>query len=308
MSVPRRRYNHKSTSELRKIFNIVSLINEDSFNRIKSLVFEEAADPNVQNFATQNTPLHSICSAHQTNFFTNPMDICLQVFQFLVNIPETNLNLFNFDGETVIHTAAECKTTMFLKILLGSGRLSSFNDINVQSLLKLHPAGDTALHIACSQNCGHTDNVSLLLNSGAGCNIQRSNDQYAPIHCAISNIEDANVLIFIISELIRFGARVNLKAEKGITPLHLAVYAKKPYKIYDFLIKNNADLNASNDKGMTALDLAISKKNREAERAIRTRQQQIAFDMTSHPRLGNASIFNGLPRDVHQLILNSINK
>ena len=61
-----------------------------------------------------------------------------------------------------------------------------------------------------------------------------------------------------VKQAIADGADVNAKGERGLTPLHIAHYANRPYtnlKIAELLVAAGADVNAKSDDGRTPLDL-----------------------------------------------------
>lgn len=55
--------------------------------------------------------------------------------------------------------------------------------------------------------------------------------------------------------LIKAGAKVNRKGQKGFTPLHHAAFGKKPDMVR-LLLEHGAEINALNNAGKTPLDLA----------------------------------------------------
>ena len=79
-----------------------------------------------------------------------------------------------------------------------------------------------------------------------------------------------------VQQAIADGADVNAKGERGLTPLHIAHYANRPYtnlKIAELLITKGADVNAiilsGGNQGKTPLDVAIDFKHIETADLLR---------------------------------------
>jgi ankyrin repeat protein len=74
----------------------------------------------------------------------------------------------------------------------------------------------TPLHIACSN--GLLDNVQLLINAGANVNFASTRSGETPLHiaCRLGFVR-------IVTELIDAGASIDMKDNKGITPIDAAI-------------------------------------------------------------------------------------
>jgi ankyrin repeat protein len=77
-----------------------------------------------------------------------------------------------------------------------------------------------------------------------------------PLHLAVSSKH-----MDIVQYLVLHGAYVNVKNDRGETPLHLSINA--PLNICQYLVMRDANLNEKNKRGLTALHLAS--KNMEVD-------------------------------------------
>ena len=90
--------------------------------------------------------------------------------------------------------------------------------------------------------------VELLLRHGADVNA-KTNKGVTPLHIAVlSNIE-------IIEMLIRYGADVNAVDGEGNTPLHYA-FLDPCVEVVKLLLEKGADPTIRNGEGISALDIA----------------------------------------------------
>ena len=77
-------------------------------------------------------------------------------------------------------------------------------------------------------------------------------------------------------QAIADGADVNVKGERGLTPLHFAVVAaldSGDNKVIELLIANGADVNAKDDSGLTPLD-SVKRLSEAATLVKRLRELQ----------------------------------
>lgn len=111
---------------------------------------------------------------------------------------------------------------------------------------------------------GHPDLLYLLLQSGARPNQAAKNDTAVrPIHSAIAH-KRPEVTLFMVEQLIEFGADVNATQQGGWTPLHQAA-ASGQLALIQLLLEKGAKINNLNDDGRSALDMA---QEREQEDVI----------------------------------------
>lgn len=74
----------------------------------------------------------------------------------------------------------------------------------------------------------------------------------------------------VVERLLKGGAEVDQRVEKGSTPLHLAAY-KGHQQVVSLLISYGADVNARNEEGITPLDWARSNSHVEVESVLLAR-------------------------------------
>jgi ankyrin repeat protein len=103
--------------------------------------------------------------------------------------------------------------------------------------------GATALHYAAKG--GYTDIVALLLEHKADPNAP-GEDLTTPLHLAAT--------ADIVALLVKAGAYIDIRNNKGATPLHFAVAKKRP-EVLAALLRAGADAHAQLDGGATALNL-----------------------------------------------------
>ncbi len=96
---------------------------------------------------------------------------------------------------------------------------------------------------------GDIDQVRLHLEAGVDLNQTIPGDSAYPLHYAANSHAD------IIQLLVDHGANVNVKDDKGKTPLHCASVTANLENMRA-LLENGADVNAVDDEGNTPLQLA----------------------------------------------------
>ncbi|ELT88757.1 hypothetical protein CAPTEDRAFT_70103, partial [Capitella teleta] len=114
--------------------------------------------------------------------------------------------------------------------------------------------GYTPLHSAC--NLENVEMVKMLLVMGAEIDKRDKQGRTAlQTALAVSHPSSELTLKRIVEILVAKGANVNVKADRGDTPLHMA--ADREYlSIAEHLIEQGADPNAVNDEGNTPLHYA----------------------------------------------------
>ena len=83
-----------------------------------------------------------------------------------------------------------------------------------------------------------------------------------PIHLAIENIEDENVLKGVVETLLTAGADIEAKDNDGWTPLMHAIHFGH-IKIVETLLRSGANIEARNKNGHTPLTIATDCGNEE---------------------------------------------
>ena len=103
---------------------------------------------------------------------------------------------------------------------------------------------------------GTVRDIEHHINNGANINTQQPGTGQTPLHYAIMNLNPDSGLE-IVRYLIANGADVNIHAEGGSTPLHVAaINPRADVEILRLLIANGANVNAKNSAGKTPLDFA----------------------------------------------------
>jgi ankyrin repeat protein len=164
------------------------------------------------------------------------------IFELLTARPTINVNLAASTGLTAMHLAAIEGKLHFVEALL---KLP-----NANSLLKTD-SGLTVLHLAAVNN--HTSIVQLILRQIPSLTNEKNNDGSTALHLAVAqqNLEVIKVLLVagkadinavandgmtalhvaastyqteVVAMLMLLGAKTNLKTNRGLTPLHYAVW------------------------------------------------------------------------------------
>lgn len=106
------------------------------------------------------------------------------------------------------------------------------------------------LSLASAILTGNVKEVRRYLKSGIDINQPIPGEQGYPMHFAV------NSSVEMIQLLIEHGADVNVKDEKGKTPLHITAVTPSVEKM-QLLIEHGADVNAVDANGKTPLDYAL---------------------------------------------------
>ena len=110
---------------------------------------------------------------------------------------------------------------------------------------------------------GRTENVKLLLESGADVNTRDTNGDTPLITAAFMGFNET------IKLLLEKGADVNAKNNLGSTALMEAATMNRPEAV-EILLKRGADTKATNIAGLTALDAALRENHAEMAQLLRT--------------------------------------
>jgi ankyrin repeat protein len=110
---------------------------------------------------------------------------------------------------------------------------------------------------------GRTENVRLLLESGADINTRDTNGDTPLIAAAFMGYNET------VKLLLEKGAEVNAQNNLGSTALMEAATMNKPETVA-MLLSNGADTKAKNIAGLTALDAALRDNNVEMARLLRS--------------------------------------
>jgi ankyrin repeat protein len=84
--------------------------------------------------------------------------------------------------------------------------------------------------------------------------------------------------------MLDHGANLNIKSDRGYTPLMMAAGADKPdLELIRLLIKKGADLNARDDRGRTVLDWALMQGDTDVVKLLRTSGARTAVPLPAAP-------------------------
>lgn len=125
-------------------------------------------------------------------------------------------------------------------------------------------SGETALHSAVSFK--QVEAVKLLVDAGADVNLTTRIGN-TPLVLAAQNMSDQEQYREIVAHLIRGGARLNDKGDKGMTALMWASGQGMPVIVRQ-LIEAGADVNMKDPNGMTALMFAANYSQKESVEAL----------------------------------------
>ena len=161
------------------------------------------------------------------------------------------VNAKDYDGKTALGWAAYKGHTEIVKLLLEKGA-----DVNAKT-----NKGVTALMQAAEQN--HFEITKLLLAKDADINAKTTdNGQTALMTAATKSGHTA-----IVGLLLKNGAEINIKNNKGTTALLVAACTGDT-EIVNILLEKGADVNASNENGVTALLIAAQNGHTEVVKLL----------------------------------------
>ncbi|KAG5750696.1 hypothetical protein H9Q70_006664 [Fusarium xylarioides] len=155
-----------------------------------------------------------------------------------------NVNTFNEDGLTPLHTAAQRGAIEEMELLLQFG--ASISALTEKGLTVV----DKALCYEKSSDSTVLRTTKFLLDRGLGVN-DRNEQGAAPLHYACVGFRVGAAML-----LIKKGADVNAKDFLGETPFRCVLsghVSKATVDILSLLVDNGADLNSTDYEGFTAL-------------------------------------------------------
>ncbi|XP_044528716.1 2-5A-dependent ribonuclease [Gracilinanus agilis] len=169
-----------------------------------------------------------------------------------------DVNEHDIHGFTAFMEAACYGKVEALEFLYKNGANVNLGRQTSEEQKKLGKGGTTALMDA-AQN-GHVDALKILLEKmGADVNVCDNMGRNALFH-SLLNPKIENVKC-IVSILLAHGADVNVRGEKGKTPLILAVEKEDDELVKMLLKQDGIDINETDSDGNTALLLAVEKNH-----------------------------------------------
>nr|KAF6316505.1 ribonuclease L [Pipistrellus kuhlii] len=165
-----------------------------------------------------------------------------------------DINEWDFHGFTAFMEAAVYGKVEALRFLYEKGAEVNLGRKTMEDQERLKKGGATALMDAAKN--GREDAVRILLEEmGADAKARDNMGRNALIH-ALVNTDDSNMEA-IIRLLLHHGADVNVRGEKGKTPLILAVEKKHLTLVRMFLEQKHIEIDDTDSEGKTALLWAV---------------------------------------------------
>jgi ankyrin repeat protein len=249
-------------------------LNRDSSNveRIRILVEEQGADPNIVNLAGY-TPLMVIINTWGNGEIGGPFyDKIIRTFEFLVGRADVDVLVADLVGNMAIHFAVLAKNSIFLRILLGN--INVRRNIDIGTLIM----GHSAIHIACNETYTPIENIKLLLSAGADPNKQCPYFGRTPLQFLMqtrglapryTDWVIAVLHVFFDCPTLRLGDP-SIRDVGGDTLLHIAVRDMRSRRVIEMLLDKGegANMGAQNNVGDTQMAAATSANNAPAIDAL----------------------------------------
>jgi ankyrin repeat protein len=162
-------------------------------------------------------------------------------------------------GDKILKEEEDKDFNIFIKAIMTNnvyGNIIAIKKIkeNKEIVNKQDSKGNTGLMYACDNN--NKEMVEILLDNGADPNIQNKEDT-SVLHIPILNNNKEMLLLLIKNSKEK--VNINIKADLGITPLHLACFYGY-IELVKELVKYGAKVNEESDLGAKALHI-ICKRN-----------------------------------------------
>ncbi|XP_020840023.1 2-5A-dependent ribonuclease [Phascolarctos cinereus] len=176
-----------------------------------------------------------------------------------------NINEYDNHGFTAFMEAACYGQVNALEFLYENGAQVNLGRQTSEEQKKLCKGGNTALMDAAEQ--GHVNALKILLEKmNADVNARDNMGRNALIHSFL-NPKNKNVKE-IVCLLLKHRADVNVKGEKGKTPLFLAVEKEDVELVHIILEHDGIDINDRDNDGNTALQVAVMKDQYDIARLL----------------------------------------
>ncbi|XP_054443512.1 2-5A-dependent ribonuclease [Pteronotus mesoamericanus] len=169
-----------------------------------------------------------------------------------------SVNEYDHHGFTAFMEAAEYGKVEALRFLYENGAEVNLGRETMKAQKKLKKGGATALMDAAKK--GHVEILSILLDEmGADVNACDNMGRNALIH-ALVNLKKSDEVMNVARILLAHGANVNVRGEKGKTPLILAVENDHLDVVEMLLEQEHIEINDTDTEGKTALLWAVEYK------------------------------------------------
>ncbi|KAH9399403.1 Palmitoyltransferase zdhhc13, partial [Tyrophagus putrescentiae] len=198
---------------------------------VQGAIEEGLMDVNVLSYQS-NTPLHSAVLGEQT-----------EVVTVLLNFPETDISLKNYQGLSALHVAAVRGYETIVESFLSSEKINSTLNLPTDN-------GFTPLHMSLYANHNAVA-MKLLESEDIEVNVQDGKLYYTPLHWAVTNS-----MTEVAERLIEKGALVNVAGQSEKTALHLAI-EQKDVALVKLLLENGADVTAQTADYQTPIHYSI---------------------------------------------------
>lgn len=179
---------------------------------------------------------------HSTYLHIAAFECYTEAVEFILTIPNVNINATDRDGRTPLHLAAGNGGYDVCKLLLDTKKANAFLKDNF---------GRIPLYYAVAQ--GEMKVIELFLGGEVN-GIQRDGKTPLMRACAEGRIDLAEIILDVP------GVDINAQNEDGLTALHWAVKCEKEHSVALLINTPNINLNIQDKEGETALHLASMKE------------------------------------------------
>lgn len=194
---------------------------------------------------------------------------------------------FGLSLQASLHEAARAGDLQVVKFLVEESKEADVNIVDAN--------GRTPLHMAAQESSAvHRTIADILLRNGAKVN-HASHAGYTPLHAvAASSCSSSKNKQLMVALLIRAGARLEAKTEKGLSPLLLASKHGHVGVVYE-LILSGCKLNSLDDKLWNALHFATFYKHFELVHLLAYADAEV--QVLQHNRNSHGKLPSDLCRD-----------
>jgi cytohesin len=205
---------------------------------IANLLIEKGADVNMRGVGGNTALMSAVANAK------------FEIVRLLVDkVKNPDVNVRNDKGETLLMMAVERCDCEIVNVLIDHGA-------NIKG-----SAGKNLLSLA-----------EVWCQPGfKNCLVQKGVDVDSQLFAAVRKNSTADAKM-----LLEIGANINVRDDKGWSPLMLAAYGDCR-EMLSLLIDKGADLDAVNGQNMNALNIALSSGNREIVSAIQCAERRKKF-------------------------------